>query len=49
MIAFNRKIMEETLYRTRKLDVAQGEAIATGGGEAEASRHPAAASEPRLW
>jgi hypothetical protein len=43
--------MEETLYRTRKLDVAQREAIATGGaGEAEivAARHPAT-SEPRLW
>ncbi len=51
MIAFNRKIMEETLYRTRKLDVAQRETIATGGaGEAEivAARHPAT-SEPRLW
>jgi hypothetical protein len=49
MIAFNRKIMEETLYRTRKLDVAQREAIATVGGEAESARQPATASEPRLW
>jgi glycosyltransferase involved in cell wall biosynthesis len=49
LIAFNRKIMEEVLYRTRKLEIAARGAPDATLPEPVASERPAAATEPRLW